>query len=161
MTTLYVDGDSQPYEFYEGSFRVQVETPASDGIDLEECQECGEEREEEVHTFNTEEDCIEGFYREHHAFKAPAGPIFWANSAFLEFDEEKDSVTVGISIGDPRGAFVFTIRRLPAEADMAGRLIMHLPYPGSGWLHDTLSPLHEGTYLIGEPTADKLRGEAE
>ena len=157
MTQLYIDGDKQPYEFDEGSFRVQVETPAADGIDEDTCQECGEGSEYIEHTYSEDEDEYSGS----HEFKAPAGPIFWANSAFLEFDEEKDSVTVGISIGDPRGAFVFTIRKLPAEADMAGRLIMHLPYPGSGWLHDTLSPLHQGTYLIGEPTADKLRGEAQ
>lgn len=157
MTTLYIDGNANNHYFEEGSFRVQVETPASDGISgIDACQECGELNEDEAHSYDNEED----EYKDH-KFQPSAGPIFWANSAFLEFDEEEDSVTVGISIGDPRGAFVFTIRRLPAEADMAGRLIMHLPYPGEGWLHDTLSPLHEGTYLIGGPTADKLRGDAE
>jgi hypothetical protein len=161
--TLYVDGEIVPVELEEeGSFRIQFETDASD-IDPDACRQCGEYESDEIHALfvvGVGEDEIDDDW-EHHKFQPPTGPISWANSAFFQFDEEEDSVTVGISIGDPRGAFVFQIRRVPADSEdkTAGRLIMHLPYPGSSWLHDTLSPLHEGTYLIGEPTADKLYRE--
>lgn len=56
----------------------------------------------------------------------------WVNCAGMSTDEKDDSVTVSISVGDPRGAFTFTVRRIPdnAESDLPGRLILHVPYPG-------------------------------
>jgi hypothetical protein len=68
----------------------------------------------------------------------------WCNSAAIRLDEADDAVHVSISVGDPRGAFVMTVRRLPD-----GTLIMHLPYPESGMLHRPLTKIHEGTYQIG------------
>ena len=78
-------------------------------------------------------------------------PFSWANSAAIILDDSDDSITVTISVGDPRGAFAFTIRRISDDAknDIAGRLIMHVPYPGGGALHEKLTEHHEGTYLIG------------
>lgn len=63
------------------------------------------------------------------------------NSASLNFED--DSVTVSISVGDPRGAFAMTVRR---TGD--GRLILHVPYEGEPMPHMPLKKLHEGTYEI-------------
>ena len=78
-------------------------------------------------------------------------PLSWVNSAAIDADDKDDSVTVSISVGDPRGAFCFTVRRIPdhAESHLAGRLLMHLPYPGHPLPHEPLTEHHPGTYLIG------------
>ncbi|MEV7040450.1 hypothetical protein [Amycolatopsis sp. NPDC051061] len=77
--------------------------------------------------------------------------LSWCNSATAQTDESEDSVALSISVGDPRGAFTFTIRRVPedADGDLAGRLIMHTPYAGEHMLHVSLTPLHDGTYVVG------------
>src|ERR1043165_3369626 len=46
-------------------------------------------------------------------------PLSWCNSATVSTDEADDAVTVSISVGDPRGAFTFTIRRVPDDVDGA------------------------------------------
>lgn len=83
----------------------------------------------------------EGYYDE----EAEREPLAWCNSAAMDWNAAEDSVTVSISVGDPRGAFAFTVRRL---AD--GSLIMHTPYPGEGMPHMPLRELHPGTYEIGD-----------
>lgn len=77
--------------------------------------------------------------------------LSWCNSAAVHIDESEDSVTLSISVGDPRGAFTLTIRRIPddVEGDLAGHLIMHVPYVDQPSLHMNLFPLHEGTYVVG------------
>jgi hypothetical protein len=82
-------------------------------------------------------------------------PLSWCNSATIHADEVEDSVTVAISVGDPRGAFTFIIRRVPQDvkSDLAGQLIMHVPYIGESRGHMELTPLHEGTYAVGSYTA--------
>lgn len=81
-----------------------------------------------------------------------AGPLGWCNSAAITLDRDDDAVHVSISVGDPRGAFGFTVRRLPQgnSVDPNGQpvLVMHLPYPGEPMPHMTLSELHTGTYRI-------------
>lgn len=145
---LYIDGEIQ--EVPEDIERVQLEFDW-DGDKL--CQQCFEPIEELIDTSEAEPEAR--WYHNDtdidsdHTPEPETGPSSWCNSAFFEFDSEEDSVTVGISVGDPRGAFTFTIRRLPAEAEDGGRLVMHLPYPGGSWLHEPLTLLHEGTYLIG------------
>lgn len=59
---------------------------------------------------------------------------------------------MSISVGDQRGAFRMTIRRIPAAAgnDIAGRLIMHVPHPSEPCLHAPLTELHTGTYVVGD-----------
>src|SRR5262249_39058457 len=57
-------------------------------------------------------------------------PLGWVNSATIHLDREDDAVHVLISVGDPRGAFAMTVRRL-----QDGRLVMHVPYPGEGMSH--------------------------
>jgi hypothetical protein len=71
-------------------------------------------------------------------------PLGWCNSATIHLDREEDSVTVLISVGDPRGAFAFTVRRL-----QDGRLIMHTPYPGESMPHLGLTEIRPGTYEVG------------
>jgi hypothetical protein len=80
-----------------------------------------------------------------------AVPLSWCRHAGVDIDESDDSVTAHICVGDPRGAFTFTVRRIPDDADspLAGRLLLHLPYPNAPMGHRPLMPLHDGTYLIG------------
>lgn len=72
-------------------------------------------------------------------------PLSWCNSANIRQDPDDDAVHVSISVGDPRGAFAMTIRRLDD-----GSLVMHVPYPGESMPHMKLTDLHPGTYRIGE-----------
>lgn len=80
-------------------------------------------------------------------------PLAWCNSATINVDPSEDEVTVTISTGDPRGAFVMSIRRVPAgsESEYAGRLVMDLPHaPGR---HEKLTPITgDGSYLVGGPS---------
>lgn len=66
----------------------------------------------------------------------------WLNSARVWLDGSE--VHASISVGDPRGAFVFTVRMLDD-----GTLLMHVPHPGGTMLHQPLTELHPGTYKIG------------
>lgn len=65
------------------------------------------------------------------------------NSASLNFDDDEQSCTVTISVGDPRGAFAMTVRRTPD-----GKLILHVPHETEPMPHMPLRKLHEGTYEI-------------
>ncbi|MFE9748244.1 hypothetical protein ACFYOT_25340 [Saccharothrix saharensis] len=78
-------------------------------------------------------------------------PLAWVNSAGISVNEAEDAVTVSISVGDPRGAFCFQVRRIPDDApgDLAGRLVLHVPYPDESTPHQRLTALHAGTYVIG------------
>lgn len=80
-----------------------------------------------------------------------AAPHGWLNFAGIEF-HGRDTVTVTLSVGDPRGAFGMTIRRVPDDLDseLAGKLIMHVPHPGESFAHAPLRQIHPGTYVIGE-----------
>jgi len=71
-------------------------------------------------------------------------PLSWCKSAGVNTDPRDDAVTVSISVGDPRGGFTMTIRRLPD-----GRLVMYLPYPERSLLHLPLREIHPGTYEVG------------
>lgn len=76
-------------------------------------------------------------------------PLSWANGTAIRTDPDEDSITVTISIGDPRGAFAFTVRRIPDGAETnAGRLILHTPYPGEPMPHRELIEDHAGTYWV-------------
>jgi hypothetical protein len=78
-------------------------------------------------------------------------PLSWCNSAAVSTNEDEDSVTVSISVGDPRGAFTFTIRRVPddADGDLAGQLVMNTPWDGMSSPHAPLTALRDGTHVIG------------
>jgi len=75
-------------------------------------------------------------------------PLSWVNSAGIHLDAESDAVTVSISVGDPRGAFAFTVRQIEPEDGGDPYLIMHTPYPGMGWAHMPLTEMHPGTYRV-------------
>lgn len=87
-----------------------------------------------------------------------SGPGTWCNSAAVVVNDEEDSVTVTISVGDPRGAFAFTVRKVAPllgetgevlNPDLVGRLLLHVPYPGESLPHAALAELHPGTFLVG------------
>lgn len=182
--------------------RVQVSFPAEDGGDPT-CKHCGEtitnegddedadwiDSEGESHCQSAPEDDHEmGFH------EPETGPGTWCNSAAIIVDDDENSVTATISVGDPRGAFAFTVRKvdrsgyckhcgkpflsepgamiLRTDPDLTGavltcqqvvngedtfrnhepdgeRLILHMPYPGEGMPHETLTELHAGTFLVG------------
>lgn len=77
-------------------------------------------------------------------------PLSWTNSAGIHTDPDEDSITLTVSVGDPRGAFAFTVRRVPDDTDMhAGRLMLHVPSPEDITPHAGLTPVHPGTYRVG------------
>jgi len=74
------------------------------------------------------------------------GPLAWLNSARITTNPKDDAVTCAVSIGDPRGAFAFTVRRLPD-----GRIIIHMPYPKEGLPHMETAELGgPGTLVVGD-----------
>lgn len=72
-----------------------------------------------------------------------AAALGWVNSAAISLNRGHDAMTVAISVGDPRGAFAFTVRRL-----QDGRLMMYVPYAGEPMPHMTLTEIQPGTYEI-------------
>jgi hypothetical protein len=82
-------------------------------------------------------------------------PLSWCNGAGIRVDESADSVTLSLSVGDPRGAFTFTLRRIPEDApgELAGRIVLHTPYPGESLPHMPLAAVRPGTYLVGTTPA--------
>lgn len=93
---------------------------------------------------DTEPDADEGPHRPQRV------PLSWTNGATIRTEPDEDSITVTISVGDPRGAFAFTVRRIPDDAsNNGGRLIMHTPYPGEPLPHVDLTADHAGTYWVG------------
>lgn len=77
------------------------------------------------------------------------GPAAWLNSAGIHVTSSE--ARVSLSVGDPRGAFTFEIRR---RSD-TGALLLHTPYPGESAPHMGLSPLHDGTYRVGPYNPDQ------
>lgn len=72
-----------------------------------------------------------------------AGIARWLNSARVTVSPENDEVTCVVSVGDPRGGFVFTVRR-----NSDGEILLHTPHPGEGLPHMRLKELHPGTYIV-------------
>lgn len=68
----------------------------------------------------------------------------WCNSAAISYSD--DELTVSISLGDPRGAFTMTARRLDD-----GSVILHVPHDGDTSPHVELTPMHPGTYRVYGP----------
>ena len=71
------------------------------------------------------------------------GPLTWLNSARITASPDDDAVYCIVSVGDPRGGFCFTVRRLSD-----GRLIVHVPHPGESLPHAATTQMHEGTLLV-------------
>jgi hypothetical protein len=139
---------------------VSLEFGAGDGLEYR-CRACGEDLTETAHGFvndageatcrcadtdtASDEDSEAGLH------DVERIPLSWCNSAKISADAEDDSVTVAISVGEPRGAFTMTIRRVPDDVDgpFAGQLVMHLPYAGQPSPHMELTHLHPGTLAVG------------
>ena len=72
------------------------------------------------------------------------GPLTWLNSARVVADPEEDAVHCVVSVGDPRGGFCFTGRRITD-----GTLIIHTPHPNEGMPHEDITEIRPGTYQVG------------
>lgn len=72
-----------------------------------------------------------------------AGGVSWLNSASMKVSAENDEVTFTASVGDPRGAFVFRIRRL-----QNGKLLIHTPHPGESFAHMATTEMGHGTLMV-------------
>lgn len=77
------------------------------------------------------------------------GPFSWLNSARVTADSNDDAIHCVVSIGDPRGGFCFTVRRLSD-----GRIVIHTPHPGEGMAHMETKSLHPGTLQVEGNFAD-------
>lgn len=71
-------------------------------------------------------------------------PLAWANRAHIVLDPEEDSITVGVSLTHPAGAFTMKFRRLDD-----GRLIMHVPFEGMEQPHTPMYPQFPGSFAVG------------
>jgi len=72
-----------------------------------------------------------------------AMPLGWLNSASIVTDANDDAVRFFVSVGDPRGAFQFTVRRMPD-----GDLLIQTPTTGDSFLHRPLRELFPGTLQV-------------
>jgi len=147
-TPLPIDDDSPEW------VRVELDP---DGVAADhQCRDCGEPLAPTVDGWANMEDATEcpaagdGDFAPHTAVPVP---LAWCNSAAVQLDADADEVTVSISVADPRGAFRFTIRRVPDDAPspLAGCLLLHMPYPGQPMQHAPLTPLdpETGTFIVG------------
>lgn len=71
-------------------------------------------------------------------------PFTWAKNITVDFDEEDDRIDLAIATSDPRGGWVFRLRRGPD-----GKVIMHLPHATMDGPHEPIRELHPGTFEIG------------
>lgn len=85
-------------------------------------------------------ECIQGFVEIHDWQRVP---LTWCNSASIYTNTERDEVTVTISVGDPRGAFVMTVYRTDD-----GSLRLSVPYAGMSLAHAPLTELSPGFFRI-------------
>lgn len=159
-----IDGEDQSIDDFESS---TVEFGGENDETSHRCKACGLELIEDADSFRAVDgprwldaaECHENVRDESTDDDSDYGPhdpeaipLRWVNSAGVSVDEEHDSITVWISVGDPRGGFTMEIRRIDPEADsdLAGKLIMHLPHEAASMLHMPLKELHAGTYVIGD-----------
>lgn len=70
-------------------------------------------------------------------------PLHWANSASIHTDTDRDEITVAISVGDPRGAFVMRVERIDGE------LYLSVPHANMSLPHMPLTERSPGWFKIG------------
>jgi len=131
MFTLYYNGNVKSQDVEDGD-RIQIETDRIMGD--YECANCGEAFEE-LNEDELSPCCLSEDYQE------ARGPESFINSASI--DLHGDEVHVGISCGDPRGAFVMTLRKRPD-----GELVLHVPNQGESFPHIGTRELSPGTLLL-------------
>lgn len=152
--TVRISADEVSEEIEQDTFptyeleRVSVSFPAEDSAG-DFCRHCGEMIEEEdgvwthVDTVATWCDGQRGEVSKIYA-EPDRSPGMWCNSAAITVDEEENSVTVSISLGDPRGAFTMTARRLED-----GTLVLYVPSTSDAMSHMPLIPIREGAFEVG------------
>lgn len=119
--------------------------PAQDGWML--CPRCGEELNE---------------YGEGHASgcrfegEIPDDSSLWCNSAGIDIRE--DAVSVKVSVGDPRGAFVMNVARVKTR-DGEKKLRLTVPHPEDSFPHMGLRPLASPGYyeIVDSETGFEVR----
>ncbi len=76
--------------------------------------------------------------------------LSWLNSARITADPDKDAVYLNVSVGDPRGAFSFAVRRTST-----GEIFIESPTPDDGMPHMETKQRAPGQLVIvhdnGEP----------
>lgn len=83
------------------------------------------------------------------ATAAAPGTSLPGNWIGLSTDPEKESVSVQISLGDPRGCLEMTVRRWENPETGQRGLLLSLPHPDDSTPHVDLTEWHPGTYFIG------------
>ncbi len=160
FAALYADGRLLDSDGETESVTVELN---SDGDTAWRCRACGEDVTETAEGYATETDELVCWAYEPPADALPGPdfgdgphdperiPLSWCNAAGISVDPCADSVTVSLSVGDPRGAFTFTLSRIADDApgDLAGRIVLHVPYPGEPLPHMPLAAVRPGTYLVG------------
>lgn len=148
------DGDhSAEADVVDGDARIRISNNnAENGYDID-CRHCGETIEDQgagwIHSVTEESRCDASDPDNAESNRAEPSPFYWLNSATITADEDEDAVRLSFSIGDPRGAWVMTVRRIPDDAETnAGALLVHVPYPAEPFPHTGLRELHPGTYLV-------------
>jgi len=127
------------------------------GVPSLECRHCGEDLEEYPdgwHGPDSGRECFNtpcpDWFNGRPLHEPQPVALAWCNHAAIRTNQAEDSVTVSISVGDPRGGFCFTVRRMPPGAGpLAGRLLLHVPYPGEPLAHVPLTAHAQGCYLVG------------
>lgn len=173
---LYINGSAQENLIEtDQDVRVSLEFDQDDAYS-HVCADCGESVDEDGTDESGENECsanslgyehdndgypdcgpgcqLDGSSGEDHYLRETFGahsperaPLSWVNSAAISIDPGEDQVTVTISVGDPRGAFAFTVRRVtPNEGEPY--LVMHTPYPGETMAHMPMEHVSDGTYRV-------------
>lgn len=80
--------------------------------------------------------------------EAEPGKSLPGNWIGMSTKPEDESVSVQISLGDPRGCLTMTVRRVRDE-DGNERLLLRVPNPDDSTPHVTMREIAPGTYQIG------------
>ena len=110
-----------------------------------QCKACGMLLNDDGYTVDgNEADCreAESDHDDYPAHRPEYIPGSFANSASISIGDD-DSVTVTISVGDPRGAFAMQVHR-----NDAGELFLSVPDPSDGMPHMNLTAIRPGFMKI-------------
>lgn len=164
MFMLHIDGEAQDLEavsqpqYDNESLRIQLEDGDRSSGYSEACRHCGSRIVDEsdgwqhestgskfcdlLDALDDQDELIDDDEADERTTAEP-GPFAWCNSASITLDPDDNAVHVSISVGDPRGAFVMTVRQLSD-----GSLVLHHPHPSDGMAHMDTAELHPGTLAI-------------
>jgi hypothetical protein len=137
------------FKVHDGELKADAEdlstvnvTYNEDAIDQVECSSCHRELTEYPDGYTDDDGhrtCDDSA-----ALHTPVQtPLTWLNSAAINPDPDENSVTVTLSVGDPRGAFAMTLRKVD------DKIYLHLPHQDMPSPHMPLSLVTPGTYRVG------------